>query len=110
VTATPGGPRAATLTTMTIFAVEYVYDLNRTKDIETLRPQHRAFLSDLNGKGVVIASGPWLDNATPGALLLVRAENHDEAVKALDPDPFHRAHLITRRTARAWKPVIGDIR
>jgi hypothetical protein len=94
---------------MTIFAVEYVYDITRTGDIDALRPQHRAFLSKLHEAGVVMASGPWMDAASPGALLLVRAENHTEVLKVLDPDPFHRAHLLTRRTARAWKPVIGDI-
>jgi uncharacterized protein YciI len=94
---------------MTLFAVEYHYDIARTADIETLRPQHRAFLRELHESGVLVASGPWLDAAAPGALMLLRAESHDAVLKLLDPDPFHRAHLIVRRHARAWQPVIGTI-
>ncbi|WP_127129150.1 YciI family protein [Georgenia sp. SYP-B2076] len=94
---------------MTIFAVEYHYDTTRTQDIETLRPQHRAFLKSLHEAGTLIASGPWLDNAAPGALILIRAADHHAALDALDPDPLHRAHLITHRAARAWQPVIGSL-
>ena len=94
---------------MTLFAVEYVYDQNRTRDLDALRPQHRAFLGGLHEAGSLVASGPWLDAAAPGALLLVRAENHDAAIHLLDSDPFHRAHLIVRRTARAWSPVVGTL-
>ncbi|MPV37918.1 YciI family protein [Georgenia subflava] len=94
---------------MTLFAVEYVYDIGRTGDLDQLRPQHRAFLSGLHDEGTLVASGPWSDAATPGALLLVRAADHDAVLKVLDADPFHRAHLIVRRTARAWNPVIGSL-
>jgi uncharacterized protein len=103
------GPTVATLAGMTLFAVEYVYDQNRTRDLDTLRAQHRAFLGGLHESGSLLAYGPWQDAAAPGALLLVRAENHDAAIHLLDSDPFHRAHLIVRRTARAWSPVIGSL-
>ena len=94
---------------MSIFAVEYVYDTARTADIDQLRPEHREFLSALHEAGTLIVSGPWADAATPGALLLLHAADQDEALSVLDDDPFHRAHLITHRTARAWNPVIGDL-
>ncbi|MFC7406751.1 YciI family protein [Georgenia alba] len=94
---------------MTLFAVEYVYDQARTADLDTLRPQHRAFLQGLHDDGKLVASGPWEDAAAPGALLLVKGENHDDVLHLLDADPFHRAHLILRRTARAWQPVIGSL-
>ncbi|UFU04428.1 YciI family protein [Ruania suaedae] len=92
---------------MSTFAVEYVYDISRTADIDALRPDHRAFLGELAEQGTVLASGPWLDNAAPGALLLVSAENDTEVKKILDEDPFHRAHLISHRSVRAWNPVLG---
>ncbi|GAA4422214.1 YciI family protein [Georgenia halophila] len=94
---------------MTLYAVEYVYDQSRTTDVETLRPQHREFLQALHEDGVLVASGPWQDAAAPGALLLVKGEDHDSVLHQLDRDPFHRAHLIVRRTARAWNPVIGSL-
>ncbi len=92
---------------MRTFAVEYVYDTTRTADIDTLRPEHREFLNGLAEAGTVLASGPWLDNAAPGALLLVSAEDDAQVKQILDADPFHRAHLISHRKVRAWNPVIG---
>lgn len=92
---------------MTVFVVEYTYDTSRTQDLATLRPRHREFLGRLHEEGTLLASGPWLDNAAPGALLLVRARDVAGAQHLLDDDPFHRAHLITRRTVRPWNPVVG---
>ncbi|UFU08126.1 YciI family protein [Ruania halotolerans] len=92
---------------MNTFAVEYAYDITRTADIDELRPQHREFLHDLAEEGILLASGPWLDNAAPGALLLISAQDDAEVRRILDRDPFHRAQLITHRTVRAWNPVIG---
>ena len=92
---------------MTTFAVEYTYDVTRTADRDTLRADHRTFLRGLLEEGTLLAAGPWLDNAAPGALLLVVAEGAEEAQRLLDDDPFHRAKLITHRNARAWNPVLG---
>lgn len=92
---------------MTVFAVEYVYDPARTDDIATLRPQHREFIARLHEEGTVLASGPWQDNATPGALLIVTGQDVDAVQRLLDEDPFHQAHVISQRTLRPWNPVIG---
>lgn len=92
---------------MTVFAVEYTYDISRSEDRATLRPVHREFLRGLQEAGSLLASGPWLDNATPGSLLLVVAQDADAVQRMLDDDPFHRAHLITQRTLRPWNPVFG---
>lgn len=94
---------------MTVFAVEYLYDAARTDDLATLRPEHRDFLGGLLEDGTLLASGPWLDNAAPGALLLVVAQDVDGAQRLLDDDPFLRAHLITKRTVRPWNPVLGAL-
>lgn len=64
---------------MTVFAVEYTYDTARTDDLAAMRPRHREFLAGLVEAGSLVASGPWLDNAAPGALLLVLAEDVDGA-------------------------------
>ncbi|TDE90462.1 hypothetical protein EXU48_18405 [Occultella glacieicola] len=92
---------------MTTFAVEYTYDITRTAEMEEIRPVHRAFLGDLLEQGTLLASGPWLDSATPGALLLVRADDADAVRRILDEDPFQRAKIITHRQVRAWNPVLG---
>lgn len=92
---------------MRIYAVEYTYDVQRTSDLDELRPAHREFLGDLHDRDVLLASGPWLDNAAPGALLLVRGEDDTAVSRLLDDDPFQRAKLITHRRIRAWNPVFG---
>ncbi len=92
---------------LTTFAVEYTYDTERSEDIATLRPTHREFIAALHAEGRVLASGPWADNAAPGAMLIVTAQDAAAAQLMLDDDPFHRARLITQRTVRAWDPVVG---
>lgn len=92
---------------MPIFAVEYTYDVKRTEDLNTLRADHRSFLSGLLDEGVLLASGPWLDNAAPGALLLLRGRDGEEVTRVLDHDPYQRAKLVTHRSVRAWKAIYG---
>ncbi|ROR74470.1 YciI family protein [Bogoriella caseilytica] len=92
-----------------LFAVEYVYDQTRTEDLESLRPQHRDFLQHLHDEGSLVVAGRWQDAGAPGALLIVEAYDDAAALELLDADPFHRAHLITQRTARAWSPAIGKL-
>ncbi|MCM3659945.1 YciI family protein [Georgenia satyanarayanai] len=92
---------------MSAFAVEYTYDTNRTDDLAAVRPTHREFLQGLLDEGSLLASGPWLDNAAPGALLLVVAPDVEGAQRLLDDDPFLKAHLITQRTVRPWNPIMG---
>lgn len=92
---------------MPTYAVEYEYD-DRSAERDRVRPEHRAFLRGLHDDGALLASGPWTGpDATPGALLLVRAASADEALGTLDADPFVRAGLVTGRSAREWDPVIG---
>ncbi len=93
---------------MPAFAVLYEYD-DRHAERDRTRPEHRTFLHGLHDRGVLLASGPWAgaDAEPPGALLLLRAGSADDAVAALDDDPFVRAGLVVRRTAREWDPVIG---
>lgn len=104
---------------MTTFAITYTYD-ERTAARDELRPAHRAHLRGLHDDGVLLASGPLAPgalvveqgrtealHAAAGALLLVRADSAEEAVRLLDDDPFWTGGLISTRTARPWDPVIG---
>ena len=38
---------------------------------------------------------------------VMSAEDADAVQRLLDEDPFHQAHLITQRTLRPWKPILG---
>lgn len=91
---------------MAVYAVTYDYD-ERDAVRDAVRPDHRAFLRLLNERGVLLASGPLTDGETPGAMLIVRAEDADSALAALEPDPFWQAGLVAGRRARGWDPVIG---
>lgn len=93
---------------MPVYAVEYAYD-DRSAERDRVRPEHRAFLADLHGRGTLLASGPWAgaDADPPGALLLVAAGSRTEALAVLDADPFVREELVAQRSAREWNPVIG---
>jgi uncharacterized protein YciI len=88
-----------------MYAVVYAYD-PRDAERDALRPAHRAFLGGLLGDGMLLASGPWTEGS-PGALILVRADDADAALAALESDPFNIAGLIATRSARGWNPVIG---
>lgn len=93
---------------MPVYAVEYAYD-DRSSERDRVRPDHRAFLQSLLGRGTLLASGPWSgpDADPPGALLLVVAGSREEALQTLDADPFVTAGLVAQRSAREWNPVLG---
>jgi uncharacterized protein YciI len=89
---------------MPIFAVTYLYTAP-TNQIDEIRPIHRAWLSELVEKNILLASGPMVD--TPEALLIFRSESAEELAKLLDNDPFDIAGCIGSRTIQSWNPVFG---
>jgi uncharacterized protein YciI len=89
---------------MPIFAVTYLYTAPASQ-IDEIRPIHRAWLSDLLEKNVLLASGPMVD--TSEALLIFRSESAEELAKLLDNDPFDIAGCIGSRTIQSWNPVFG---
>lgn len=92
---------------MAIFAVEYTYDPAKDETIAEVRPTHRAWLAGLFEQGTLKASGPLVGVEPGGALIIVEAESSDDALGLLEADPFFAAGVITKRSARAWNPVIG---
>lgn len=91
---------------MNIFAVEYTYP-DVPGAVAAARPAHRAFLRSLFEEGSLLASGPLPDETTPGALLIIRTDNHEAVSALLAADPFAQAKLIATTTIRQWNPVIG---
>jgi uncharacterized protein YciI len=89
---------------MPIFAVTYLYTAPASQ-IDEIRPIHRAWLSGLLEKNILLASGPMVD--TPEALLIFRSETAEELAKLLDNDPFDIAGCIGSRTIQSWNPVFG---
>jgi len=78
-----------------------------TEDVLKVVEAHRAYLRDLQGQGLLLASGPF-DPRSGGALLL-RVPDQDPAA-ALDAirdgDPFTRGGLAQYELL-PWVPVIG---
>ncbi|OON77294.1 YciI family protein [Streptomyces tsukubensis] len=91
---------------MAVFAVFYTYTDDSARRDE-FRPAHREHLAALAAEGVNLASGPYTDAATPGALLLYRAESAEEALAHTERDPFRVNGLVAEVSVRPWNPVLG---
>ncbi|WP_022867840.1 YciI family protein [Schaalia vaccimaxillae] len=89
---------------MAYFAIEYVYDTTKGPQMDEVRPEHRAFLGSLCEEGKIVASGPLVDQGR--ALILFNADSPEDALTALDADPFYTNGFILDRIARQWDPVI----
>ena len=70
----------------------------------TTRPEHVAYLNDLNDRGVLKTAGPFLDDRDEpcGSLVVVEAENRDAAKMIADNDPYARAGLFAQVDIRAY--------
>lgn len=90
---------------MPIFAVQYTYSEATAAARDGHRPRHRAWLSELVDRGVVLATGPYADGS--GALILFRAENDAAMTELLTADPFAENDLIERKQFTEWTPVMG---
>ena len=91
---------------MAIYAVTYRYT-DDTAGIDQHRPEHRAFLRGRYEEGRLLLSGPLTDGE-PGALLIVRGDDVQDAQSVLADDPFRREGLIAEATIRGWNVVIGE--
>jgi len=90
---------------MSIFAVRYTYD-ERAEVRDAVRPEHRAWLAGQADAGVLLGSGPFTDG-TPGALLVLRADDETTLRGLLAQDPFAREGLVAQTEVRAWDVVLG---
>jgi hypothetical protein len=94
---------------MALHAVIYRYSTDSAA-LEEHRPVHRDYLRMLFEQGRIVVSGPLADGGSPGALLILDAENPHEVAALLDEDPFHSLGLITEREIRRWNPAFGGAR
>ncbi|MCG8970341.1 YciI family protein [Streptomyces sp. CL12-4] len=93
---------------MPVYAVTYTYtDDSAGRDAH--RPAHKEYLAGLGDRGVNLCSGPFGSQEDPGALLLIRADSREEAVRHTEGDPFRRRGLVRTVTAREWIPMLGQL-
>lgn len=91
---------------MAIIAIKYTYSGDTARAAQ-FRPAHRAFFGKLHDAGTCLFVGPFADDGTPGALLMVRADSPEAALELLKDDPFLVNGVIVDRVARPWTQVRG---
>lgn len=93
---------------MNYFAVSYSYPAD-SEAIASIRPIHREFLGALKDQGILVGSGPFLDQ-DGGALIIIRLPEGTtvvEATELMDKDPFHTESALDGRSIRPWNPVLN---
>ena len=83
--------------------IEYITDADK---IQSIRPAHRAYLTELLAEGQLAVSGPFTDGW--GALIVYEADTPEQAEALLKGDPFHAAGVFVRWTIRPWNPVMAN--
>lgn len=74
------------------------------------RPDHVAFLNDLNAKGTLKFAGPFLDgDGKPnGSLVVIEAADANAAKAIGDADPYAKAGLFISVEVRPWNWVFNN--
>lgn len=92
---------------MAIYVATYFYDQKLVSLKEEFRPNHRAFMRELEKKGIVLSTGRLESPAGMGSLTILKAKSAQEARQILIKDPYVEAGLVKEIEAKAWKPVVG---
>lgn len=81
-------------------------------DRNALRSAHLQFLHDLEARGMLLASGPFIDDASGQSLgssvSIVRGKSLAEVEAIMREEPFARAGFRTVKV-QAWRLADGDI-
>nr|WP_298100654.1 YciI-like protein [uncultured Shinella sp.] len=74
------------------------------------RPDHVAYLNDLNASGKLAFAGPFLgdDGKPTGSLVVVKAETIEEARQIAANDPYAKAGLFAAVDVKAWNWVFNN--
>jgi uncharacterized protein YciI len=74
------------------------------------RPDHLAYLQDLNSKGMLKFAGPFIDaDGKPnGTLAVIEAEDRKAAEAIAASDPYAKAGLFANVEIRAWNWVVNN--
>lgn len=92
---------------MSLYAVQYTYS-DDTAQVDAHRPEHREFLGRLAGEGVLVLSGPYVDEGSPGALLVLAADSAEAVRERLAEDPFQQRGLVVDARVREWNVIMGS--
>ncbi len=84
------------------FAVIFQY--GNADQIPHHRPEHRAYLKDLQASGRLAAAGPFEDDS--GALIVYEAESAEQAESLIRNDPFYKVGVFAQYTIKPWRQVL----
>jgi uncharacterized protein YciI len=75
-----------------------------------VRPDHVAFLNELNAAGTLKIAGPFLDDAGKpcGSLVVVEAADQAAAEAIAASDPYGKAGLFQSVSVQAWNWVFNN--
>lgn len=90
---------------MGLYAVQYEYSADEAPDRQRVRPDHAAYLKELDTKQLLVLSGPYTDGT--GALLMVRGDSEEGCRRLLDSDPFWMAGLVRGRRISQFSVGFG---
>jgi uncharacterized protein YciI len=87
---------------LAIFAVTITYGDKELRD--QVRPAHREFLKARFDEGVLVESGPFLDDS--GALLVYEVETEKKLYDILAQDPYwQNVGVIAGETVKEWNRI-----
>ena len=74
------------------------------------RPDHVAYLTDLNARGILKIAGPFLgaDGKPTGSLVIVKADTLEEARALAEADPYAKAGLFANVEIKAYNWVFNN--
>ena len=72
-----------------------------------LRPRHRELRGELHAEGLLVAAGPFGDQA--GALLLFASDDVAAVKSALARDPYYQAPGVQIVTIQPWTVATGTV-
>lgn len=81
-------------------------------DREAVRTEHRAFINDLEARGILFAAGPEVDESDRSqgsGIIIIRAESLEAAKQIADAEPFHRLGY-REYDIRTWRVSEGSFR
>jgi len=75
-----------------------------------VRPDHVAFLNDLNAKGTLKFAGPFLDGEEKpcGSLVVIEAQDRAAAEAVFAADPYAKAGLFASTEVLPWNWVFNN--
>lgn len=91
---------------MALYVVRYAYGPDTEKRLSA-RAEHRRFLEALYDQGIILACGPFTDDAGPGGQLLMRTDSAAMAKDLIEGDPYLTNHVVDEVEIRDWLTIYG---